>query len=117
MGNYILKNDKDFFRINNAGLRYLHYKLEEFVENNKVSSEINKNFIEKIDQGNYGCGTIYLELTDFYEHHPEDLKELINLITQILDHAKKNDELTAPFYDAFDKFNADLREYLSTLTK
>lgn len=115
MGNSILKNKVTILDISNWALVVLHEKLNEYIEEGKVVSKINKKVIESIDQDNFGLGCVNLELTDFFDNHPEDLNEFIKLIINATQDLQKNDTLNASHYDRLQEFIKSLNNYLYSL--
>lgn len=74
MANYILKNNIDILRCNNWAMEAFFNNLKELIDAEGLEkNEILINFLERLDQDNYGRGCVYAEITNYFNGSPNKL--------------------------------------------
>ena len=85
MANYILKNNVDILRCANWAMDLIFGNLklainEEGLEDNSVLND----FLEKLDQDNYGRGCVYVEILDYFSQEPNEKKLSLTLLYTLM---------------------------------
>lgn len=67
MGNYILKKDTVLLRLNNLNMEAFYENLYFIVKERTISDNNLLDFIEHLDQNEYGRGCVYVDLSDYFD--------------------------------------------------
>lgn len=81
MSNTIVENGRRILRISNRALYALEKKMINISEQKKINDPFLFNFLEEMDQDNFGCGMIYKDINKF-NYHPDSLKIFIHLVKE-----------------------------------
>lgn len=107
MANYIFKNGVEILRCSNWAMDVLYENFKDIVQLEGLSNnELLLNFLEKLDQGVYGRGCVYVDITNFFNcsTHKLPITVLIDLVEKTINKIKNNRAIDISFVNILEEF-------------
>lgn len=99
MANYILKNDNPILRCSNWAMEVFYERLNTIVHDSGINDETLNDFLEHLNQEIYGHGTIYIEITNYFDDYDSKklpLKLFYELVDKTIEKIKSEINLMIP---------------------